>query len=90
MAHTARITELIPTDGHKSFCHKAKVIDTGNMVYLMSYDTIMCGIDRRGKLHRYSDYDGKTTRRHLKSFLNARDYERFFDIGVEERKATTF
>lgn len=86
MNSNTRITELIPTNGRKSFNHKAKVIEDGEMTYLMSYNTIVCGVDRRGRIHRYGGYESATTRSHIKSFLNDEDYGKYFSLKVEPLK----
>lgn len=66
----AIISELKPTNGRKSFGHKAKLIyNPDNMAhYLRSYDTTVAGYVK-GKIHRYSDYRSATTWNHLLAFF---------------------
>ena len=59
---------LIPTDSHKSFYGKAKVITYGGTTYLKSYDTIVCSIVG-GKFNRIWDGWSATTQRHINAFL---------------------
>lgn len=68
---TVVVSELIPTNGRKSFYGKAKILrNTRNGAqFLRSYDTTMAGYIN-GKVHRYSDFQGKTTSSHLKSFFD--------------------
>ena len=68
----AIISELKPTNGRKSFGHKAKLIynPDNRAHYLRSYDTTIAGYIN-GKVHRYSDYQSKTTSTHLAAFFNA-------------------
>lgn len=63
------VTELIPTDSRKSFNGRAKIVEANGRKNLLSYSTLMCGIDSRGKIHRYSDFQSATTNRHVKAFL---------------------
>ena len=65
------ISELVPIDGHKSFNGRAKIIETGNRIYLLSYTTFVCYWDKNtskfAKL--WNDYSA-TTQRHINSFMN--------------------
>ena len=67
----AIISELKPTNGRKSFNHKATLIynPDNRAHYLRSYDTTMAGYVK-GKVHRYSDYQSATTSTHLQSFFD--------------------
>lgn len=61
--------ELIPKDGHKSFCHKALVeISDDGTETLYSYETKIISKDRQGNLTRFYDGWTATTGRHIKSF----------------------
>lgn len=63
--------ELSPQNGRRSFYNKAHIIYTkdGN-VFLKSYDTIICRIDRANrKVYRYTDHISHTTCAHIKSFI---------------------
>lgn len=64
--------ELIPHDGHKSFYRKAFIIETPEMYYCLSYDTIVCGVDKQTKTFcRYWLGYSATTMRHINAFLYA-------------------
>lgn len=65
------ISELKPTNGRKSFGHKAKLIynPDNRAHYLRSYDTTVAGYVK-GKIHRYSGHQSNTTSRHLRSFFD--------------------
>ena len=65
------ISELMPTNGRKSFGGKAKLMynPENRAHYLRSYDTTMAGYVK-GKVHRYSDYQSNTTSTHLRSFFD--------------------
>ena len=78
-----RIYDLIPTNGRKSFCGKAKVIVNGGIQYLLSYDTIMGAIDAEGKPHRYSGYYSSTTNNHVKSFFGFT--KEFWNLPLENK-----
>ena len=60
--------KLIPTDSHKSFYGKAKVIVNDNGWYLQSYDTIVCMIDNKGEFSRLWQGYSVTTMRHINAF----------------------
>lgn len=54
----------------KSFYGKAEVlVNSYGEKFLRSYSTIVAGILRDGKLHRYWDGWSATTARHLKAFM---------------------
>ena len=74
--------ELKPTDSHVSFWNKARVIDAERYVWLESYNTIVCGFNKRtGNFHRtWPDYSA-TTMRHINSF---RETYRFAKITKKE------
>ena len=71
--------ELLPmADGQKSYYGKAKVIQNDNVVYLLSYNTIVCSITFNGKdptfdgnnvtfKKHWSGYSS-TTQKHINSF----------------------
>jgi len=63
------VTELVPSSSRKSFYGKARVADTGDRKYLLSYDTVVASVDRDGKTRRHSDYRSNTTDRHILSFI---------------------
>jgi len=64
--------ELTPLDSRNSFCGKALLLMTVDNIYCLSYDTIVCGIDRKtGELHKYWNDWSATTMRHINSFLHA-------------------
>lgn len=63
--------ELIPTDSHKSFYHKANVciMNNGDKI-LTSYFTDVIKMTKRGKLYRLCSPDkfSATTLRHIMAF----------------------
>lgn len=64
------IMELCPYyDSAKSFYGKAKVIETGCDVWLMSYDTIVAYYNQGAKIAKVFDTHSATTLRHIKEFL---------------------
>ena len=63
-------TELMPTSSRKSFYGRAFVLEGKDSTHwLQSYNTIMCSVDRDGRVRRHSDYRSNTTDRHVKAFL---------------------
>lgn len=74
-------TELIPTNGRKSFYGRAKVLDDCNgRKYLLSYGQVIASVDAGGVVRRHHDgmrpatdkrpaRRSKTTDCHVKSFL---------------------
>ena len=78
------VFDLIPTDGHKSFYGKAKVIVEGKKAYLRSYNTIVMGKDlETGEMFRTWDGWTTTTGRHIKSFAGI-NKEGFFSLPMEK------
>ena len=83
-------TELTPTSARKSFYGKALVLEGKDSTrWLQSYDTVMCSVDRDGRVRRHSAYRSNTTDRHVKAFLEtfASDMEpaEFRKLAVEPR-----
>ena len=83
-------TELTPTSSRKSFYGRAFVLEgMDGTHWLQSYDTIMCSVDRDGRVRRHSDYRSNTTDCHVKAFLEtfAPDMEpsEFRKLEVEPR-----
>lgn len=65
-----KVTKLNARYDHaKSFYGKAEVILDGNTAYLRSYNTIVCSIDKSGKVNRYWGGYSATTMRHVNEFL---------------------
>lgn len=61
--------ELVPTDGRKSFYHKAIVaVDDSGTETLFSYGTKIISKDAKGKLTRFYGGWTATTGRHIKAF----------------------
>lgn len=56
-------------DCRKSFYKKAKIYKKDNMLYLKSYNTIVCAIDLQNKKYYIEDYFSDTTSRHVNDFL---------------------
>ena len=73
-----KMYELIPDNGRKSFCGKAKVIidDNGNET-LYSYDTPIIKRDVNGKLTKLWSGWSNTTGIHIKAFcgLDKKSYD---------------
>ena len=92
MKNIAKVTktELTPTSSRKSFYGRAFVLEgMDGTHWLQSYDTIMCSVDRDGRVRRHSDYRSNTTDCHVKAFLEtfAPDMEpsEFRKLEVEPR-----
>ena len=65
-----KIMELCPYyDSAKSFYGKAKVIEIGNNVFLVSYATIVAFYNRETKIAQVVGTFSPTTLRHIKEFL---------------------
>jgi len=62
--------ELSPIDGRKSFNGKAKVIINGDLVKLISYETIVATYRTDTKEFKSSNFYSNTTSRHIKAFRN--------------------
>lgn len=61
--------ELPCMDSHKSFYGKALVIECKQKgIFLQSYDTIVCGIDKNNQFIKLWDGYSVTTMRHVNSF----------------------
>ena len=63
------VYDLTPTDGRKSFYGKARIVVKNGKKTLISYDTPVCCINRRGTFKRYWDEYSATTMRHVNAFL---------------------
>ena len=61
------IADLLPTR-QKSYYGKAKILTTKNGVYLLSYNTIVCGMVNN-EFYRYWDDYSVTTMNHINDFL---------------------
>lgn len=71
MKSRAKITELTPTNGRKSFYGRAKVAETADgSKYLVSYETVVASVSPDGRVSRHSDRKSKTTCAYVKSFLS--------------------
>lgn len=66
-----RTYNLQPNDSHKSFYGKATVVETDDGIFLVSYRTIVCGIDNSRKFYRFWPGYSATTMRHINAFLAA-------------------
>lgn len=68
--NVVHIFDLPCYDSRKSFYGKAHILesDDGN-IYLRSYDTIVCYIDKDGCFHRTWGGYSATTQRHVNSFM---------------------
>lgn len=64
------ISDLTCYDTHKSFYGKAKLVFTKNEVFLCSYNTLVCKIDKHGIFVRLWNGYSATTMRHVNSFLH--------------------
>ena len=77
--------ELIPTDGRKSFYHKAIVeVDSSGVETLYSYGTKIISRDSKGKLTRFYDGWTTTTGRHIKAFCGL-NKAAFLEMAVIRR-----
>lgn len=85
MKNNTEIYDLTPCNGRKSFYGKAKVIVKGGWKYLRSYDTIIGGIDPKGKEHRFSSHKSNTTCAHVKSFFS----DGFWELPIEKSPRIT-
>ena len=63
------ISDLKCQDTRKSFYGKAKLIFTKEEVFLFSYNTLVCKIDKQGNFIRLWEGYSLTTMRHVNSFL---------------------
>ena len=65
-----KIMELCPYyDSAKSFYGKAKVIEIGNDVFLVSYTTVVAFYNNKKKIAQVVGTFSPTTLRHIKEFL---------------------
>lgn len=80
MFKTANVVQqynLVPSDSHKSFYGKARVVIFDNgCAALISYSTVVLFRDNKGKLHRTWDGWSATTGRHIRAWvgLNKAEY----------------
>ena len=66
-----KMYELQPNDNRKSFCGKARVIETDNgEKVLQSYNTEVCKVTSGGEFIRLWSGYSATTMRHVNSFLD--------------------
>lgn len=80
-----RSYELVPTDGHKSFYHKAIVeVSNSGTETLFSYGTKIISRGADGKLTRFYEGWTATTGRHIRSFCGLNKAE-FFALPVSGR-----
>ena len=64
-----KISTVNPTNNQKSFYNKAVQIELEDRIFLKSYDTIVCFIDKDQTVKRlWPDYSA-TTMKHVNSFL---------------------
>ena len=72
-----KVYELAPTDSHKSFYGKAKVLVENDTETLVSYDTPIIRRYSNGKLERLWSGWSATTGRHVAAFcgINKKQYE---------------
>ena len=71
MSNMVNVRELEPRDNHKSFYKKAYILETkSGMIFLKSYNTIVCRIGPNGDFHRYWSGFSNTTMRHIRSFCD--------------------
>lgn len=62
--------EIKPIDGRKSFYGKARVYETPDGIFLLSYDTVVCSYNSAsGMFWRMWDGYSQTTMRHVNAFL---------------------
>lgn len=71
MMVNGKIFDLVPTDGRKSFCGKAKVVVANDgTATLYSYNTEICRV-KDGKFTKVYQGWTATTGRHITAFCNA-------------------
>ena len=59
--------QVVNKDFVKKFYGKAKIIEFNGVLYLKSYDTIVCAIDNDNFLKFWNDYSA-TTQKHINAF----------------------
>ena len=64
-----KIYKLDPNGSSKSFYGKAKVIEENGEKFLLSYDTIVCKIDKNDNFIKLWDGYSATTMRHINAFI---------------------
>ena len=64
-----KIYELTPINERKSFYGKAKVVETDNLIQLLSYDTIVAEFNKDTKEYKVNGEYSQTTNTHIKSFV---------------------
>lgn len=75
-------TEIKPYNNQKSFCGKAKQIETKTGLFLQSYETIVCYIDKKtNTFHRLWSGYSATTQKHIDSFRRLNCFD-----GIGKRK----
>jgi len=70
-----KIYDLPCFDHRKSFNGKATVIEDNGIKKLKSYETIVCKINKNGKLIKLWDGYSATTMRHINSFVKLFDID---------------
>lgn len=79
------VSELMPSNGRKSFYGKAHVIHADGTAYLRSYDTIVASVTRDGAFHRHWDGWSATTGSHIASFSGGKIRKKQWDeLPVED------
>ena len=77
------ITTELQAISQKSFYGKAKIHFKGPWVYLQSYDTIVCSINKDSKeFHRHWDNWSVTTSKHVNDFMVSNG----FDHGISKKE----
>lgn len=72
-----RVIELSPIDGRKSFYGKCKALHIGDIVQLVSYDTIVAVVDVvQGTYREVEDVCmSNTTKRHVRAFKHCMELD---------------
>jgi len=70
------MTNLIPTQGQKSFYNKAKVLTENNVSTLISYTTKVAYYNHLTNIMTVNGYYSKTTALHINSFLQLYGFDR--------------
>jgi hypothetical protein len=70
------MTNLIPTQGQKSFYNKAKLETFNNTTYLISYTTQVAFYNHKTQKMTVKGYYSQTTAKHINSFLEMYGFKR--------------
>ena len=69
-----KVTNLVPTNGRKSFYGKAKLVTVDDTTRLMSYDSFVAEYNHTTKNLTINGWFSATTAVHINSFLELYDF----------------